>query len=75
MTHRNLSGGAGWLAAGLLVLMTTAAFAGEDQPRKDDACTNQCDTESDKCMRIASRDKEKQKSCDASYEDCLSKCH
>jgi hypothetical protein len=74
MIHRNLSGRAAWLAAGLLALMTSTAFAGEDQPRKDDACTNQCDAESDKCMRVASRDKDKQKSCETAYEDCLSKC-
>lgn len=74
MTNKISSIRASGLTLALVVAMTSTTFAGEDQPRKDDACTSQCDTQSDKCMSGASRDKEKQKSCDAAYDECLRKC-
>jgi len=67
-----------WLAL-ILCLNTLAASAAwaEDataKPRRDESCTSQCDSESDKCMATAGRDKDKQKTCDTQYEDCLKKC-
>jgi hypothetical protein len=58
----------------LSTLAATATWADEAKPRRDEACTAQCDDQSDKCMNAAGRDKDKQKTCDSQYEDCLKKC-
>ena len=58
----------------LSTLAATAAWAEDAKPKRDDACTSQCDEQSDKCMVSAGRDKDKQKTCDSQYEDCLKKC-
>jgi len=63
------------LAVGIAATLVLAVARAEDQPRRDDACTSQCDDQSDKCMAAAGRDKDKQKTCDSEYEDCLKKCN
>jgi hypothetical protein len=66
-----------WLALILCLstLAATAAWAEDAKPRRDENCTSQCDSDSDKCMAAAGRDKDKQKTCDSQYEDCLMKCN
>lgn len=59
---------------GLLLGGAVTARAGDDRPLKDDQCLSQCDADSDKCMASAGKDKDKQASCDKTYDQCLAKC-
>jgi hypothetical protein len=62
------------LGRGIVVLAALVALGGATATLADDKCEAQCDEAGDKCSQAAGQDSNKQKQCDAAYEECLAHC-